>query len=143
MVNFITYDRTHGLLFPPDLCDWVGDDDLVHFIIEAEAADQEDAADPQALPAEIARRLRRNAKSISPIRPIRTASRCASHGAMKFARPITPNPDAKTKYKRRKYTVEPVFGSIKNVLGFNRFSLRGLEKVKTEWLLVATAKNNR
>ncbi len=32
---------------PPDLCDWVGDDDLVHFIIAPEAADQEDAADPQ------------------------------------------------------------------------------------------------
>jgi len=47
MVNFITYDRTQGLLLPPDLCDWVGDDDLVHFIIAPEAADQEDAADPQ------------------------------------------------------------------------------------------------
>lgn len=49
--------------------------------------------------------------------------------------------DAKAKYKRRKHTVEPVFGIIKNVLGFNRFSLRGLEKVKTEWLLVTLAYN--
>lgn len=49
--------------------------------------------------------------------------------------------DAKAKYKRRKYTVEPVFGIIKNVLGFNRFSLRGIEKVKTEWLLVTLAYN--
>jgi hypothetical protein len=47
--------------------------------------------------------------------------------------------DAKAKYKRRKCTVEPVFGIIKNILGFNRFSLRGIEKVKTEWLLVALA----
>jgi len=49
--------------------------------------------------------------------------------------------DAKAKYKRRKHTVEPVFGIIKNVLGFNRFSLRGIEKVKTEWLLVTLAYN--
>lgn len=49
--------------------------------------------------------------------------------------------DAKAKYKRRKCTVEPVFGIIKNVLGFNRFSLRGIEKVKTEWLLVTLAYN--
>ena len=49
--------------------------------------------------------------------------------------------EAKAKYKRRKCTVEPVFGIIKNVLGFTRFSLRGIEKVKTEWLLVALAYN--
>ena len=49
--------------------------------------------------------------------------------------------EAKAKYKRRKYTVEPVFGIIKNVLGFTRFSLRGLENVKTEWLLVTLAYN--
>jgi len=49
--------------------------------------------------------------------------------------------DAKAKYKRRKCTVEPVFGIIKNVLGFTRFTLRGIEKVKTEWLLVALAYN--
>ena len=49
--------------------------------------------------------------------------------------------DAKAKYKRRKCTVEPVFGIIKNVLGFTRFHLRGLENVKTEWRLVTLAYN--
>lgn len=49
--------------------------------------------------------------------------------------------ESRAKYKRRKCTVEPVFGIIKNVLGFTRFSLRGFEKVKTEWLLVALAYN--
>ena len=48
---------------------------------------------------------------------------------------------AKAKYKLRKCTVEPVFGIIKNVLGFTRFSLRGIEKVKLEWLLVTLAYN--
>lgn len=35
MANFIPYDRTQGFLLPPDLCDWVPEDDLAHFIIEA------------------------------------------------------------------------------------------------------------
>lgn len=43
----------------------------------------------------------------------------------------------------RRVTVEPVFGIIKSVLGFRRFMLRGLEKVKLEWELVAVAFNCR
>ena len=46
-------------------------------------------------------------------------------------------------YKRRRQTVEPVFGVIKAVLGFAGFSLRGLEKVEGEWTLVALARNQR
>ncbi len=49
--------------------------------------------------------------------------------------------DAKALYKQRKQTVEPVFGIIKSVLGFRHFSLRGMENVKTEWLLIALAYN--
>jgi len=44
-------------------------------------------------------------------------------------------------YKKRKETVEPVFGIIKSVMGFRQFMLRGLEKVNTEWTLVITAYN--
>jgi hypothetical protein len=44
-------------------------------------------------------------------------------------------------YKRRKETVEPVFGIIKSVMGFRQFMLRGLEKVNTEWALVRVAYN--
>jgi transposase len=44
-------------------------------------------------------------------------------------------------YKKRKETVEPVFGIIKSVMGFRQFMLRGLEKVNTEWDLVMTAYN--
>jgi len=44
-------------------------------------------------------------------------------------------------YAKRKYTVEPVFGIIKAILGFRQFSLRGLEKVKGEFDLVAVAWN--
>ena len=44
-------------------------------------------------------------------------------------------------YRLRQQTVEPVFGIIKNVLGFTRFSLRGIDKVAGEWDLVAVAYN--
>jgi hypothetical protein len=42
-------------------------------------------------------------------------------------------------YKKRKQTVEPVFGIIKEVLGFRRFSLRGEEQTDGEWSLVCLA----
>ena len=35
MANFISHDRTQALLLPPDRREWVPDDDMVHFIIEA------------------------------------------------------------------------------------------------------------
>jgi transposase len=44
-------------------------------------------------------------------------------------------------YKLRQQTVEPAFGLIKEVLGFRRFSLRGLAKVSLEWELVCLAYN--
>jgi transposase len=47
----------------------------------------------------------------------------------------------KALYKLRKQTVEPVFGIIKEVLGFRRFLLRGREKVSLEWLLVCVSYN--
>ncbi|MEQ9301923.1 MAG: transposase [Cyclobacteriaceae bacterium] len=44
-------------------------------------------------------------------------------------------------YRKRKYTVEPVFGIIKEVLGFRRFSFRGEENIDNEWGLVCVAYN--
>ena len=44
-------------------------------------------------------------------------------------------------YRLRKCTVEPVFGIIKETLGFRQFSLRGLEAVAGEWCLVCLAFN--
>ena len=44
-------------------------------------------------------------------------------------------------YKKRKETVEPVFGIIKSVMGFRQFMLRGIEKVNTERALVRVAYN--
>lgn len=44
-------------------------------------------------------------------------------------------------YAKRKTTVEPVFGIIKQVMGFRQFSLRGLAAVAGEWTLVTLAFN--
>jgi transposase len=70
--------------------------------------------------------------------------------------PPAPPPDASVKermehlldtaegrriYGLRKQTVEPVFGIIKEVLGFRRFLLRGCDKVGIEWSLVSTSYN--
>ena len=47
----------------------------------------------------------------------------------------------KALYKLRKQTVEPVFGIIKEVMGFRRFMLRGRAKVGLEWTLVCASYN--
>jgi transposase len=51
--------------------------------------------------------------------------------------------DGKTLYRKRKQTIEPVFGIIKSAMGFARFHLRGIENVATEWTLTALAYNCR
>ncbi|MGR9046796.1 MAG: transposase, partial [Gammaproteobacteria bacterium] len=44
-------------------------------------------------------------------------------------------------YGKRKCTVKPVFGIIKQIIGFRQFSLRGLQATSGEWKLVAMAYN--
>jgi transposase len=46
-----------------------------------------------------------------------------------------------SRYRIRKYTVEPVFGHIKQARGFRQFLLRGIDKVKAEWAMICTAHN--
>lgn len=51
--------------------------------------------------------------------------------------------DGRRKYRKRKQTVEPVFGIIKLGMKFRQFLLRGIDKVRIEWRLVALAYNCR
>jgi len=44
-------------------------------------------------------------------------------------------------YAKRKHTVEPVFGIIKQVMGYRQTLLRGFEKVRGDWGLVCLAYN--
>jgi transposase len=53
----------------------------------------------------------------------------------RMARKLRTKP-GRAHYARRKVIVEPVFGQIKEAMGFRRFSLRGKRKVDAEWHLV-------
>ena len=77
--------------------------------------------------------LGREGKPAAPPNPAheatqRMAERLASEGG-------------RARYRRRKAIVEPVFGWIKAVLGFRRFSLRGEAKARGEWNVVCLALN--
>lgn len=43
--------------------------------------------------------------------------------------------------KKRGSTVEPVFGWAKEAMGFRRWTFLGLEKVRTQWVVLCTAMN--
>ena len=49
----------------------------------------------------------------------------------------------KNKYKKRLYTVEPIFGHLKYNLGYRNFLLRTLEKVRGEFKLMCIGYNLR
>jgi transposase len=49
--------------------------------------------------------------------------------------------EGKALYAKRKSTVETVFGIVKEVMGFRRFHLRGLDAAQGEWNLVCMAWN--
>jgi hypothetical protein len=51
--------------------------------------------------------------------------------------------EGQTRMRKRKSTVELVFGCIKGAMGFRQFLLRGIDKVRGEWALVCIAYNIR
>jgi hypothetical protein len=51
--------------------------------------------------------------------------------------------EGKALYGLRKETVEPVFGIVKETMGFRRFSMRGKAKAALEWTLVTLSYNLR
>jgi transposase len=73
----------------------------------------------------------------------RTISRHPHEEQLKQMREKLDSDQGKAIYSRRKHIVEPVFGQIKSVMGFTSFLLRGLQKVKGEFNLVAIAHNLR
>jgi len=50
-------------------------------------------------------------------------------------------PGGKDIYRLRKSTVEPVFGQIKNAMGFRQFSMRGVDNGRNEWDFVCAMHN--
>jgi transposase len=71
----------------------------------------------------------------------RTVQIHPNHAALVRQREKLRDEKMRSLLKRRGSTVEPVFGWIKEGMGFRRWTVRGLEKVQTQWLLVCTALN--
>ena len=65
----------------------------------------------------------------------------AEHEAGRRQRSKRRDPAKQALLRQRKVIVEPVFGILKQVEGFRRWTVRGLENVRTQWALVCTAYN--
>jgi transposase len=71
----------------------------------------------------------------------RTIDRDRHHGAVERQRAKQRAPEVQAQLKRRMAIVEPVFGVIKEAMGFRRWTVVGLEAVRAQWALVCTAYN--
>jgi transposase len=60
-------------------------------------------------------------------------------GALRRQRDKLAQADNQAVLRKRMRIAEPPFGQIKHCFGFRRWTVRGLEGVKTQWALVATA----
>jgi len=65
----------------------------------------------------------------------------AQHEAVLRQRSKRRDPTKQALLRQRQAIVEPVFGILKQVEGFRRWTVRGLENVRTQWALVCTAYN--
>jgi transposase len=71
----------------------------------------------------------------------RTVQIHQNHDSLIRQREKLKDPAMRALLKQRSTTVEPVFGYIKQAHGFRRWTVRGLEKVQTQWSLLCTAIN--
>ena len=65
----------------------------------------------------------------------------ADHEALDRHRHKMRQPEAQALLKMRSEIVEPVFAQIKQNGGFRRWTLGGLENVRTQWAMICTAWN--
>jgi transposase len=64
-----------------------------------------------------------------------------NHEALIRQREKLKDPGMRALLRQRSATVEPVFGWSKEGMGLRRWTVRGLEKVKAQWVLMCTALN--
>jgi transposase len=77
----------------------------------------------------------------SPNKRGRTVQIHPKHEALVRQREKLRDEKLRAMLKQRSSTVEPVFGWIKEAMGFRRWTVRGLEKVQAQWILLSTAIN--
>ena len=71
----------------------------------------------------------------------RTIDIAPGHTALMALRRRWEQPGIADYYELRAATVEPVFAQVKQQMGFRRWTVRGLEKVGTQWSLLCTTWN--
>jgi transposase len=81
-------------------------------------------------------RQKHTAQPEQPLEPMPAAATPRERMAAKLQ-----TPTGKKVYSKRKETVEPVFGQIKEARGIRRFLLRGLGSVQAEWSLICATHN--
>jgi len=157
--RFVNIDRQPRMLLPPDLREWVPANHVVHFILEAveqlpthqflvnRRGTGSAQFPPKHAPGPAHLPLRHRAEQLPPVggRHPQRRGRALPHRQ----HPSGPRHDLRLPagepgialYKLRKQTVEPVFGIIKEAMGFRRFRLRGREGVELEWVLVCVSYN--
>jgi hypothetical protein len=154
--QFKTIDRDTEYLFPPSVQEWLPEDHLARFIMEiVEGLNLERLNSSYRGSGSEANAIKCAKRKVTPyIACGRDDHNKSLEERFKQPPPLpdTPNPVATIKqrlktlegkkiYAKRKSTVEPVFGIIKQVLGFRQFLLRGLDAVEKEWNLVCMAWN--
>ena len=107
--------------------------------------DRRDPLDPSLAPV---RQSHLAGRALDKIAAHMGPTECKGHLALAKASAAThrmgeklASPAGKARYAQRKWPSEAPNGWIKEVLGFRRFSLRGLAKVRGEWDLVCLALN--
>lgn len=71
----------------------------------------------------------------------RTVQIHPDYAALKRQREKMKDPAMRALLKKRGQTVEPVFGWAKEGMGFRRWTVRGLPKVRAQWLFLCTSLN--
>lgn len=82
-----------------------------------------------------------SARCISSKKTVKQIHRSHKESAAEWMARRLETDEAKERMKMRAVTIEPVFGNLKQNLGFRRFSLQGLENVRGEFNLMCIAHN--
>ena len=85
--------------------------------------------------------VRRLGKELRAARDGRRIEISPQYGALLRQRAQRQDPVRKALLRRRSVIIEPVFASIKQAMGFRRWTVRGLDNVRTQWALLCTTHN--
>ena len=160
MAKFAERDQSQLYLLPVDMREWVPEDDLSHFVVEAVPASAGTAKEVlayngYATGGEVAQLERRGMEVLvattaawrrrHDFRPLMAprSQREVRADWIAAKRKNMAQPEHSARCRLRQQTVEPVFGTVKQAMGFRQFLLRGIDKVQGEWSLVTLAYNCR